>query len=93
MNALCGQHVTFLNVKPGGTERNNWDLTGIIIGNGKTVSVLYELCVIEAYGRTIGIALHTFNGGPAYYSLLKVRLLYIPDRKTALCTGHGLGGP
>jgi len=67
-------NVKFLNVKPGGIERNHWGLTEIIIGNGKAVSVLYKLRVIEAYGWTIGIALPTPNE-PVYYSLLMVRLL------------------
>jgi len=51
MNTLCGRHAKFLYVKPGGIERNNWALTGIIIGYGKAVSVLHELYVIEAYGK------------------------------------------
>ena len=33
-----------------------------------------ELRVIEACGRTRGIALPTLNGGPVYYSQLNVRL-------------------
>jgi hypothetical protein len=78
--------IKFLDVKPGGTERNHWALKGKIIGNGKAVSVLYELRVIEAYGWTRGIALPTLNE-PVYYSLPKVRILYAPDSKTALYTG------
>jgi hypothetical protein len=45
----------FSNIKLGGTERNNWALTGIIIDNGKAVSVLHELRVIEAYGWNIWV--------------------------------------
>jgi hypothetical protein len=26
INALCGQNVEFVNVKPGGTYSNHWDL-------------------------------------------------------------------
>ena len=68
------------------TERNHWAFIGIIIGNGKAVSVLYELRVTEAYGWTIGIALPTLNE-PVYYSLLKVQLLCASESKTALYIG------
>jgi hypothetical protein len=28
INTLCGQNVGFVNVKPGGTQSNNWALKG-----------------------------------------------------------------
>jgi len=28
INTLCGQNIELLNVKPGGTYRNHWDLKG-----------------------------------------------------------------
>jgi hypothetical protein len=48
MRALCGQNVQFLNVKPDGTQRNHWALTGLIARKGKAVSLFYELHVMEA---------------------------------------------
>jgi hypothetical protein len=28
INTLCGQNAEFVNVKPGGTQSNHWDLEG-----------------------------------------------------------------
>ena len=31
INTLCGQNIELLNVKPGGTYSNHWDLEGLIL--------------------------------------------------------------